>query len=138
MPLMWTPRAILAVVGVGLILLAPTRTSCANECVALRVKPIRQICGIVFDPRGERIPNARVTVLDGETQVVVSQTDKDGHFSFENLKAGNYDIRVEADGYSSAWSPIVLVNPSGKSKRGLRVVLNPGGMACSSMSRAKL
>jgi phosphatidate phosphatase APP1 len=134
---MWRLRAALAVIVVGLPLLAPARISCATECIAVRVKPIRHICGVVVNLLGERLPNARVTVLNGETQLVAVQTDSDGHFSFENLKAGNYNIRVEADDYKTAWSPIILVKPAANCKRGLRVVLSIG-MGCSGMGRAKL
>ncbi len=61
------------------------------------------------------------------------QTTEDGKFSFEQLEAGNYDIRVQADHYNSAQSPIVLAKPAMKCKRGLQVSLAVG-TSCSSVA----
>jgi Carboxypeptidase regulatory-like domain len=90
----------------------------------------------VINELREPIPNAKVTILKGETELVAVYADADGKFSFERLEAGNYVIRVQADNYKSAQSPIVIVKPTMKCKRGLRVMLGVG-MQCSGINLAK-
>jgi hypothetical protein len=75
----------------------------------------------VINELGERVSNAKVTILKGETEFVAIQTDVDGEFSFDRLDAGNYDIRVHANHYKAAQSPIVIVKPKTKCKRALPI-----------------
>ena len=120
---------------VGFLLLVPTELSHATTCTLLPIKPIRYVCGIVLNQLGEPIPNAKVTILEGITELASVQTNNDGKFSFEQLKAGKYDILVQADFYKSARASIVLVRPATKCKRTLQVTLAVG-MACSSVGLA--
>ena len=85
---------------------------------------------------GEPIPNAKVAILRGARELVSVQTSEDGKFSFEQLEAGNYEIRVEADHYNSVQSPFILVKPKTKCKRALQVIL-AAGMSCSSVGLIK-
>jgi hypothetical protein len=89
------------------------------------LKPIQCVRGIVVDLSG-RISNARVTILRSGTEIVSMQTDADGKFLFERLGAGDYELQVEANGFNTARSSIVIVAPSSKCKSALQVVLRFG------------
>ena len=67
------------------------------------------------------LPCRPCTVLQAGKEIATQQTDKDGKFSFESLKAGNYEIRVRAETLGDAYSQIVLTRPQSKSKRELAV-----------------
>ncbi len=120
----------------GFLLLSPAEVSYATTCIVVPIKPIRHVCGIVTNQLGEPIPNAKVTILRGAMELASVQTTEDGKFSLEQLEAGNYDIRIQADHYNSAQSPIVLAKPAMKCKRGLQVLLAVG-TSCSSVGLAK-
>ena len=48
----------------GVLILLPSATFSATTCIEVPLrKPIHQICGFVYFPSGDRIPNAEVTVL---------------------------------------------------------------------------
>jgi hypothetical protein len=128
----------LGAIIVGLLLLLPAETIHATTCIALPpLKPIHHICGFVNNQLGEPIPNAKVTVLQNGSEIVTLQTSTDGRFSFEQLKAGHYDIQVKANGYLSAFSSIILVKPEiTKCRRELDVLLSVG-MGCSGISLVK-
>lgn len=122
----------------GFLLFFAGGISHATTCIAPPPpKPIHHICGVVIDPLGEPIPNAKVTILENGRELVALQTGKDGKFSFAQLQAGHYDIRVDADGFKSAGSSIVIAKPSTKCKRALQVLLDVG-MGCSGISEVKL
>jgi hypothetical protein len=56
--------------------------------------------GIVKDPSGAMVPNARVTVRNEETGVSqVTTTDARGHYRFNDLQAGNSALFVNAPGF---------------------------------------
>ena len=130
-------RTVLAAMIGGFILLLPAGFSSATTCIALPpLKPIHQAFGIVIDPSGEIVPNAKVTVLKDGREVVAMQTGMDGKFSFDRLEAGHYDIQVDAKGFSSAYSSIVVVKPTLKGKQALQVFLNVG-MGCSTITEVK-
>jgi Carboxypeptidase regulatory-like domain len=131
-----TTRARLAAFVLVLLLWLPVSGSYATTSIALPVKPIRRVCGIVRDLTGDPIPNAKVTVLKGEAEVVVVQAGEDGKFSCGRLEAGNYNVRVQADGFNTARSSVVIVKPTAKCVEGLEVRLSVG-MGCSGMIRAK-
>jgi hypothetical protein len=129
-------RAFFASAAVGVLLSLPYVASPATTCEALPpLKPIHCICGVVFFPSGDRISNARVTVLQADKEIAAQQTDKDGKFSFEGLKAGKYEIRVRTEN-GGAYSQVVLTRPETKTKRELAVNINPSG-SCSSISLVK-
>jgi Carboxypeptidase regulatory-like domain len=128
----------LAAIMIGFLLFFPSDISYATECVALPpLKPIHHVCGFVVDPSSEPIPNAKVTILKDDNEVAAMQTNADGRFAFEQLKAGSYGIRVDANGFLSALSSIVLVTPGAACKKELGVLLDVG-MGCSIISFSKL
>jgi len=81
------------------------------------------VSGVLVDPTGARITNATVKILKGETQVAVVSTGEDGEFSFENLDAGDYQIRAESPGFRTASFHVVVVKPKASSRRMLLIRL---------------
>lgn len=58
--------------------------------------------GIVKDPSGAVIPNAKVTILDNKTNTSqATQSTGDGEYEFKNLPVGDYQITVEAGGFKN-------------------------------------
>lgn len=68
------------------------------------------VVGIVTDPSGASIPNAKVTATNVQTGVsTASQTSTDGNFVIPFLTPGNYSLRVESEGFKTTErSPIEL------------------------------
>jgi hypothetical protein len=126
-----TRRARIALVAVVSIILTPFLgdVSQAAECRIAPIKPIRCVRGIVTDPSGLPISNAKVTILRAGTEFVSIRTNTDGKFSFDRLGAGDYEVQVEEKGFKTARSPITVVTPASRCKWALRVVLG-FGMEC--------
>jgi hypothetical protein len=65
-----------------------------------------QLVGLVTDPSGAAITDAKVTVRNTNTnQTFVLTTGKDGEYRAANLLPSNYEISVAAPGFSSATVP---------------------------------
>jgi hypothetical protein len=110
-----------------ILLLLLAGPSWGNECFAPPpLKPIHRVCGIVINLLGEPLSDAKVTVLQDGREIASRQTSKDGKFSFEQLPAGNYDIKVVAHDYLSANFSIVIARSAVKCKRALQVLLAVG------------
>jgi hypothetical protein len=126
-------RHIFASLPAALLLLLPSPIFSATTCVALPpLKPVHRICGVVFFPSGERIANAKVTVLQGGKEIAVQKTDSDGKFSFDRLKAGSYEIQIQVEAVPVAATNVLLFHPEAKPTREIAVSMIPGG--CSSFS----
>src|SRR5260370_16680980 len=108
-------RPIFASLLAVLLLSLPSAISSATTCVGLPpLKPVRRICGVVFFPSGDRIANAKVTVLQAGKEIAVQKTDSSGKFSFDHLEAGNYEIRVHVDAVPVPATDLVLFLPHSK------------------------
>jgi TonB family protein len=60
------------------------------------------IGGTVLDPSGAAIPNANVVLINPDTSAQQQTASAaDGKFSFENLAAGQYILRVEKPGFAA-------------------------------------
>ena len=126
-------RPIFASLLAALLLLLPPAICCATTCVRLPpLKPVHSICGVVFFPSGDRIANAKVTVLQAGQEIAVQETDNDGKFSFDHLEAGKYEIRVRVEAVPVVATDVVLVRPQSKPKREKAVSMMSQG--CSSFS----
>jgi hypothetical protein len=56
--------------------------------------------GAITDPSGAVVPNAKVTIIEAETNVSrVATTNESGNYTFPNLKPGLYLVAVEAAGF---------------------------------------
>jgi Ca-activated chloride channel homolog len=58
--------------------------------------PVR---GTVVDPAGSAIPGATVELSSGSRVIAKTTSGADGRFAFENVAAGNYEIRVTLTGF---------------------------------------
>ena len=60
------------------------------------------IAGSVFDPNGAAISDAKATLSNADTHVIVdTATTADGKFSFDGVPAGEYVLRVERPGFAT-------------------------------------
>jgi hypothetical protein len=96
------------------------------------LKLLHRICGVVFFASGDRIAKAKVSVLQAGKEITVQQTGDDGKFSFDELKPGNYELRVAVEAVGVAGTQIVLIHPEAKSKE-IATKMSLNGV-CSSFS----
>lgn len=69
------------------------------------------MAGTVFDASGAVVPGAQVkltTIGQNETRQIVSNSA--GHFEFDNVAAGQYQLTATASGFATAVSQTVTVN----------------------------
>jgi hypothetical protein len=117
----------------ALLFSLPYAISSATTCVGQPpLKPVHRIWGVVFFPSGDRVANAKVTVLEAGKEIAVQETEKDGNFSFDHLAAGKYEIRVQVEAVPVAATDVVLVHPQSKPK--LKIAVNMMPQGCSSFS----
>ena len=70
-----------------------------------------QFTGVVTDPSGAAIANAKVTVNNPATNLsVAASTNQTGSYTAKELPPGNYKITVEAPGFRTASSTNLVVN----------------------------
>ena len=61
-----------------------------------------QIVGTLKDPSGAFVPKANITVTSvGTGSERTGITDANGNFTFANLRPDDYDVSVEAQGFTS-------------------------------------
>lgn len=81
--------------------------------------------GFVQDPSGAAIVNAEVSLTDlGQNQNRQATTDNTGHFAFNDLAAGQYQLSVKQPGFQTASSEAIPVNIGRNSRYDFR--LRPG------------
>ncbi len=62
-----------------------------------------QISGLVHDPAGRLVPNARIAVLNHATGGIRNAaSNQSGFYAVPSLASGRYKITVEADGFETA------------------------------------
>src|SRR5579872_2280893 len=60
------------------------------------------IVGTVTDPSGAAVPQAKVTIVDvGKGITFTATTNEAGNYSQQHLIVGQYEVRVEAVGFST-------------------------------------
>ncbi len=64
--------------------------------------------GTVSDPDGKAVPGARVVLSTPLTSAATATTDANGHFSFDSLAAGRYEVHVLIEGFRAAPVSFVL------------------------------
>ncbi len=71
------------------------------------------LSGTVTDPGGAVVSNAKVTITDVATKDTRTVTTNDtGNFTAPNLRPGNYDIRVEQEGFQTTTLSSVKLDPT--------------------------
>jgi len=73
-----------------------------------------KISGSVMSQKQQPLTGANVLLLKAGDSTLVkgSSTTKDGSFSFENVKAGNYLVMATSVGFTNTYLPDVRINPS--------------------------
>ncbi|HET7697162.1 MAG TPA: TonB-dependent receptor [Vicinamibacterales bacterium] len=58
------------------------------------------IVGVVKDPQGGNVPGATVTIVNKDTNLTrEATTDAEGGYTFNNVQAGRYDVKVTLQGF---------------------------------------
>jgi len=83
------------------------------------------ITGIVHDPTGAVIPNAKITLTDTDTNLVLQGTsDSGGNYVFSPLKIGNYKVSATAAGFDTSTQENLHVDA--QSRLNIAIVLKVG------------
>jgi Carboxypeptidase regulatory-like domain len=108
----------------------------ATTCVGMPpLKTLHRVWGVVFFASGDRIANANVSVLEGDKEIAVQETDDHGKFSFDQLNPGNYVLCIRVNGVPGiAGTRVVLASPNAKSKKEIAVNISITVANCSSFS----
>jgi Carboxypeptidase regulatory-like domain len=117
------------------LLLSPHKALTEIICKEQHLKSVHFLCGSVINQLGQPILNSKVTVLFNGTEQAEVKTGSDGRFVFDSLKKGNYEIRIQADGYQVFSFPIALAKPSKQCKRTLQIRLTIGYPSCGGTIR---
>src|SRR5689334_9209202 len=69
--------------------------------------------GTVTDASGAAIPGAKVTITNVNTQEVITTVSNDtGDFTVPNIPIGNYNVRIEREGFNSELRSNITMNAS--------------------------
>src|SRR5262249_1692894 len=80
----------------AMILMALTLLSVA----AFAQQTTGNVRGLIKDPTGAVVSNAKVTILDKKTNsTLITQSTGSGEYEFKNLPVGDYQITVETEGF---------------------------------------
>jgi hypothetical protein len=82
------------------------------------------VVGTVTDQNGAVIPGATVSVLNEEFNLALyASTSLDGRFRIEGLRAGSYNVRIEAPGFAADESNGIYLSQNGETRmdRSLKV-----------------
>ena len=89
--------------GLCILLLLPLRGTAQVDQGA--------ITGIVRDTTGAVIPDARITLTDTDTNLVLQGTsDNSGNYVFSPLKIGKYQVSATASGFSTSTQENIQVD----------------------------
>src|SRR6202046_5680059 len=72
------------------------------------------ISGTVFDPAGQIVPGARVTLLYAMAELETRETNAQGQYSFARLRAGKYQILAAISGFDQL--PVDIDLPAGEKR----------------------
>ena len=83
------------------------------------------LTGVVSDPTGAVVPNAKVVLTDaGSGSARDTQTDSSGYYSFASVPVGTYNLSVAAGGFKDYAAANISLG--GGEKRNVNVALNIG------------
>lgn len=121
-------RLVYAMTTIGVLLLAAGTSIGEVICSEPRLGRLRCVCGSVTDQSGAPVPGATVEVLVQGAAFATRQTGEDGRFSFDEIKAGKYELRFQAYGFLVSRFAIVLGKPAKKCRQELAIGLSVRGV----------
>jgi outer membrane receptor protein involved in Fe transport len=80
----------------------PNTSAGGSATASARDQQDAAISGTVFDPAGQAVPGARVTVLYAMAQLETRDTNAHGQYSFPGLRAGKYQILATISGFDQS------------------------------------
>ena len=90
-------RACLCLLGVGLAVFAATAVPAEAQML------YGGLVGNVVDAQGAVVPGASVTIVNKDTNLTrETTTDAQGGYSFTNIQAGPYDVKVVLTGFKES------------------------------------
>src|SRR3989442_9218468 len=93
--------------------------------MALAQRDLGTITGIISDPQGAAVPNAKVIITEDATGLTYDvQTNSAGEYIRPLLKPGTYTVTAEASGFRRAAQKNVVV--SGGDRVGVPIALTVG------------
>ncbi len=94
--------------------------------------------GILTDPSGARIPNAKVEVLEPDTGLKrETTTGNSGVYSISSLPAGTYDLTVAATGFETVVENGVLLNVGQTRTENLQLQVGPASTTVKVLGTAE-
>jgi hypothetical protein len=76
----------------------------ANTCLPVKNPvPTAVVCGHVFDPLGESVPNVELQLLRDKDVVSSVITDEHGNFMFPPVPRGDYGLTANSDTWHLYW-----------------------------------
>ncbi len=84
--------------------------------------------GIVVDPSGAVVPNAKITITQTETRTVTeTHSNSTGNFFQVGLNSGHYDVEISAAGFDNYRETNIYLEPMATYT--VRATLKPGSVA---------
>ena len=88
-------------ISIWLVALLAILVSCSGQRL-LAQQSTGEVLGTVTDPTGAVVPNAKVTLINTDTNdVKTTTTGGGGAFDFANLNPGNYKVAITGSGFST-------------------------------------
>ncbi len=88
-----------------------------SVCALLAQYDTATVLGSINDPSGAVVPAAKVTLVNTQTGVSVSQTaDESGNYQFLNLRIGAYKVQAEKTGFKIATSEVFTLTVSARQR----------------------
>lgn len=101
-------RALLAAVLGAFLTASSFVTGQESKSSSATVEPRSTIELQVVDPAGAVIPNARITIKNGDGYVAHGNTNASGVFSLQGITAGEYNVMVESAGFLGECTTVLV------------------------------
>ena len=99
-----------------------------GECPSFAQGIFATLTGVVSDPAGSVVPNAKITLRDAvSSSIRDTVTNGEGYYTFASVPVGTYELTVEAQGYRQYKASDISLG--GGEKRNINVPLVIGSTA---------
>ena len=102
---------------------------------------LSHVSGIVVDPVGHRMADLKISLLQDDKLAYETQTDAQGRFKFEHVRAGAFTLRIDRTKFAPASRQIVVTDEvvTYLERKKLYVILGPAQCedACSAVLTSK-